>query len=569
MKALYHRFYKGLTLKGNFLLVETESTLHPMLGNLNVMIIEDSFESRGLIKSQLKHFGIKSISSFENGSQLIKAREQLEVDVLLIGFGLGNCHSGIELVQTLTAYKMLPVWCKVIFITNSDLRTSSSYPFRYLKCEVLRKPINPQNLRQLICEGAKSIQLFRNVISNLTNNLLEGLMITLESIPQGELTATQKDELTAITMHLLLRKGEGIKAWNLANSITDEVFRLTNRLAIANALGDQRKLKMTIGMLQGNSAMRKRGLIYELYLHVKEKQFDQAQALIKQQGTHTFSLAEIELYALLTVEAYGLTKAVEFLTFKRGTSLENTFFRNSVRLIKIKCYLYVLLSDPKGVEEQQATVETLIGLIVRTPWTKGSVDFADVIKFARHLLMSLTEATPTETLNAFNKLFPVVDGDDLVALLFMSASAYLTGEPDKAQLLLLKADSAMLNLEVSPEALVNQMWFERVFNTLFAEPDRAREYNRIGIFHAKNDNPYPALNMFYHSHLCARQHSSIAINLLDTLYKLGLKQYWDADQDSLIASIKKLPLRDNEQRKFAAIMKKMLQSQVISSLSPG
>ena len=67
------------------------------------MVIEDSFESRGLLKSQLKHFGIGSIVAYENGAQLLKEQQPLDVDVLLIGFGLGYCHSGIELVQTLTA----------------------------------------------------------------------------------------------------------------------------------------------------------------------------------------------------------------------------------------------------------------------------------------------------------------------------------------------------------------------------------------------------------------------------------------------------------------------------------
>ena len=201
------------------------------------MIIEDAFETRGLLKSQLKQFGITSIEALESGSQLLKAKQALDVDVLLIGFGLGYCHSGIELVQTLSALKLLPVWCKVIFITNSDLRTSNSYPFRYLKCEVLRKPINPQTLKQLIVEGAQSIELFRDVISSLTENALQGLLIKLEGMPRGELSTTQSDELSAITMHLLLRLGKGNQAWKLANSITDEVFRSTNRLAISNAPG--------------------------------------------------------------------------------------------------------------------------------------------------------------------------------------------------------------------------------------------------------------------------------------------------------------------------------------------
>ena len=81
---------------------------------------------------------------------------------------------------------------------------------------------------------------------------------------------------------------------------------------------------------------------------------------------------------------------------------------------------------------------------------------------------------------------------------------------------------------------------------LFAEPERAKEYNRIGIFNAKANNPYQALKMFYKSHHCSPRHASIAINLLDAKTKLGLTQYGEIDSQKLIDNIETLELRDNE-----------------------
>ena len=536
------------------MLAESRQELQHQLKHMKAMIIEDSFESRGLLKSQLMHFGIREIVSLENGSKLLREQQPLDVDVLIIGFGLGYCHSGIELVQTLTSLKMLPVWCKVIFITNSDLLTSNSNPFRYLKCEVLRKPINPRMLKQLIEEGAGSIHYYRDIVEDLTNNQLQGLLIKLEGTPRGKLTETQNDELSAITMHLLLRLGEGNKAWKLVNSITDEVFRSTNRLAIANALGDERKLKMTIGMLQASTAMRKRAMIYQVYLLLREEKYLEAMDLIKGQGTHTFSLAEIELYALLMVESVGLNKAIEFLTFKRGTSLENTFFRNSIRLIKIKCYVYTLLKDIEAIDEHEAQLAKLNELLFSTDWKKGTVDFSPVIVYARHLIDVICQNNADEHEADFRVLGNKVTDVDLLPLLFMTASAHFLGQNEKAKELLLKADEAMQSLEVSPESLVNQLWFSKVFDTLFAESEQAREFNRIGIHHAQHDNPYQALNMFYHSHLCAKENASIAINLLDTLTKLGLDVYWETSQSALTQKITQLKLRENEQRKFNEII---------------
>ena len=548
---------KGLTQKGNFLLAEPDLQYQQQLSGIKAMIIEDSFESRGLLKSQLKQFGIGSIEAYENGAQLLREQRTLDVDVLIIGFGLGYCHSGIELVQTLTSLKMLPVWCKVIFITNSDSLTSNSYPFRYLKCEVLRKPINPRTLKRLILEGCESIRQYKSIIEDLAKNQLQGLLIKLEGKPRGTLTPTQNDELSAITMHLLLRLGQGNKAWKLTNSISDEVFRATNRLTIANVLGDERKLKMTIGMLQGADSMRKRGIVYQISLLLRDGKFSEAQALIKSQGSHTFSLAEIELYALLTVEAFGLNKAVEFLTFKRGTSLENLFFRNSIRLIKIKCYLYTLLREPEITEEHEGMFFTIDSLLDKTDWNKGSVDFSPTVDYVRLLVRSLRRDNQQDVLDEFNSLLRQVGEAELLHLLLLTASSFLLDAKDTAKECLLKADKAMLGLEVSPESLVNQLWFERVFTALFSEPERAREYNRIGIHHAQNDNPYQALNMFYHSHLCAPKHASIAINLLDALDKLGMNTYWQTGQKHLCEQIAQLKLREVEQRKFDQLLKKL------------
>ena len=524
------------------------------LSDLKIIIIEDSFESRGLIKSHLKSFGIQNIHTYENGSELLQQEAPIEADVVLLGFGLGYCHSGIELIQELDASGKLPVWSKVIFITNADVVASSSHPFRYLKCEVLRKPINPRLLLKLIMEGHSSIQLFKDVIANLTDNQLSGLLIKLEGIPRGELSATQQDELAAITMHLMLRLGKGNQAWTMSNSIQDEVFRTTNKLSIANALGDNRKLKITMGMLSGNDLMQKRSMIYEVYQTMSQHQFSDALATMKIVPLHKLSLAEIELYSLLLLEVNGLNKAVEFLEFKKRTTLENQFFRNSINLMLVKAYLYELLGDAQLVKESDDVVADMQLMLTETDWRRGAVDFSSLLPFIQCTFAFLKGEDPHSALSFLKNR---VAAHDFFAQLLIASSAYQSDDMALSRDSLLRADQAMLSLEVSPETLLKRLWFDRVFNSIFSEPERAREYNRIGIHHAKEDNPYPALKMFYQSHLCARKNASIGINLLDALTKLGLSQYWDIDAHSLVSTINALPLRDNEQRKFQEVQNKM------------
>lgn len=527
------------------------------LASLKVMIIEDAFESRGLIKSHLKQFGVKQITMLENGSSILLDNTPLDIDVLLIGFGLGNCHSGIELVYELTQSGMLPVWCKVIFITNADVVASSSHPFRYIKCEVLRKPINPRYLLNLIVEGFHSIHYFKSVLLDLSDNQFEGLLIRLEALPRGELSNNQKDELAAITMHLVLRLGEGNKAWKLANSIQDEVFRTTNRLSIANALGDERKLKITLGMLQANPLMHKRSLMYQIYQAINLGKYGAALILLQTQPSHKYSLAETELCALLMLETNGLQAAVRFLSFKHGTTLENVFFRNSIKLMIAKCYLYLFLTDTKLAEEMPDDIADFSEVLKKTDWQRGSVNFTPKIPVMRLCLDLILQPENENQHPVFRRLEDNVKPSDVFSQLLLATCANLLKKDDNAREHLLNADQVMLSLEVTPESMVNQLWFQCIFEMLFTEPERAREYNRIGIYNAKADNPYQALKMFFKSHICSPNHASIAINLLDAKSKLGLTQYGEIDSQHLVKKIESLQLRDNEKRKFAQVKTKI------------
>jgi DNA-binding NarL/FixJ family response regulator len=525
--------------------------------SLKVLVIEDSFESRVLIKSHLSRVGIKYIKTLENGSSLLTDNKVLDADILLVGFGLGYCHSGIELVNALDAAALLPVLCKVVFITNSELTASSNHPFRYLKCEVLLKPIKPENLWQIIQQGYSSIVFFKDALNELMNNKFGTLSIRLERMPIGQLSATQLDELAVINTHLLLRLGQGNKAWKINHAIKDEVFRATNRLSIANALGDERKLKLTMGMLKGIPTMYKRGLIYQIYRAINEHDYQVAQAYFNDQPKHKFSLAEIELNALLLIEAESIESAQKFLTFKLGTSLDNLFFRHSIKLIMIKCHLYVLLENLQTVEHMQKQLKVIKNLLEKTQWQRGSVDFSSIMSYVNCTVSLLKNRSDSEQRHNYLNIRQELVCHGFFCNLLMSINAHSLKELEQSKEYLLRANNNMLSLEVSVEALVRKVWFKRVINALFVGSERAKEYNRIGINHTREKNPYQALNMFYLSHLCAPKQASIAINLLDAITKLGLHQYWHVRSIELVEKIYSLSLRDNEQRKFAQVLAKL------------
>jgi len=526
-------------------------------GSLKVLVIEDSLGSRVLIKSHLSKVGIKHISTLENGSRLLSDNKVLDVDILLIGFGLGYCHSGIELVNALDAAALLPVWCKVIFITNSELTASSKHSFRYLKCEVLLKPIKPEALWQTIQQGYSSIGFFKDALKELIDNKFEALLIRLERMPIGRFSSNQLDELAVINTHLLLRLGQGNKAWQITHAIKDEIFRATNRLSIANALGDERKLKLTMDMLKAIPTMYKRGLIYQIYQSINDDDYHVAQAYFNDQPKHKFSLAETELNSLLLAEAQSIESALKFLSFKLGTSLDNLFFRHSIKMMMIKCNLYVLLKDVQTVAQMPKQVKASKILLEQTEWQRGNVDFSSMASYLYCTVSLLENRNDSEQRRIYLDISQQLACHEFFSHLLMSINAHLLGELEQSREYLLQANSNMLTLEVTAESLVMKMWFKRAINALFVESDRAKEYNRIGISHTREKNPYPALNMFFLSHLCAPKQASIAINLLDAITKLGLQQYWHISSKNLVGKIHTMTLRDNEQRKFTQVLAKL------------
>jgi hypothetical protein len=311
-----------------------------------------------------------------------------------------------------------------------------------------------------------------------------------------------------------------------------------------------------MGMLKVNPLMHKRGLMYQMHQEIKESDYKSALDSMKHLPKHQFSLAEIELYALLQTKATGLIAANKFLKFKLGTSLENLFFRNSVKMIMLKCNLYMLFTDlslgslPSSVEGE------VIHLLRTTPWDRGSFDFSHIVPFVRCALALLKDPLDGQH-QQYKRLQSALLDYDFVALLLMSFIAYNLKEDEQARAYLLQADEIMLSLEISPEVLIGQIWFKRMFNTLYPQSNRAREYNSIGIHHTQQNKPFPALQMFYQSHLCAPHQASIAINLLDAFTNLGLLRYWHIEASHLAATIADMTLRDNEQRKYTQVLTKL------------
>lgn len=517
-------------------------------------MVEDSFESRGLIKHYLKQFGIKHIQSEENGTGLLRSGRPIDADVMLVGYGLGYCHNGIELVNALQATEQLSPSCKVIFITNADSHANAYHPCRLLKCDVLRKPINPQILKRKLVEAGDSVRRLGGILESLNNNQLQGLQIRLEQIPSGKLSPDQNDELTATSMQLLLRLGRGNEAWQMANGIQSEEFRAINKLSIANALGDDRKLTLTLNMSQSNPLMTRRCLMYQIHKALGQNQFQEALTLIRTVPAKTYSLAEIELYALLRLETEGLESALDYLRFKYRTSLENTFLHQNLYRIMVKCYLVVCIRDPQVVKELPDMVAGLTDLLDSEVWGQGKVDFQPFANVARLTLQSLQQPMLPSVERDFDAECNRLASHDIESALLLAVVADHLDELDKTRSLLLNADRAMLPLEVTATDIVNRWWFSTALSSIFAEPERAREYNRIGLQHARENNPYPALRMFYRSHVCDTKHASIAINLLDTLNKLGISEYWDVSCASLTDGIKTLSLRQNEADKFKQIL---------------
>lgn len=532
----------------------------PVYANSRVLIIEDSKDTRGIIKSQLVPFKFATVDTLENGTPLLLDKQPLDYDIIVLGQELGNCHSGVELLQAFDQYQMLPIWTKIIFITNDMAGVAATHPFRYLHCDLMPKPFKPNQLLHLVNQGILSVKCFRRVLEQLDKGKLSSLEIALEQIPTGQLSSLQQDELVLIKTRVLLKQAQGERAWELSNQISNETSRVLNKIAIADALGDGRKLQLITKMHTKNDAMAKRCLFSQMQQWLSNSEFAEALKGINQFTTASLSLDEVELKALLLCEVQGYRQAIDFLQRKRNISLENQYFRNRVSLAMVKVYLYQMLRHKS--QPLPRLYGELSALISGEPWDKGEFDFSGLMPFivaATDTLMPNVSISQTLISQCLEQL----DNQHFlqITLLLLAMGHYEQKEKGEFERLLLLADKLISDGQVSAAHTVNGMLFDAVIAYLFDQNNKTRYYNKLGMYHRAEDEPYQALRLFYQSHLCQPSHPAVAINLLDTLITLGLTTYWQISAQGLIDRIHNLPLKPKEAEKFASLVASISQRQ--------
>lgn len=505
--------------------------------------------------NQLRKFGVKRITSLQQGSKLLSSDTLLEHDLLIIGYELGNSHNGVEFMRALDP--LLPIWCKFVFVTNFVSVVSESYPFRFIHTEVMEKPIHPMTLKKLIAQGILSINALKEALLALEKSEFPKVLKLLDGISTERLLPNQKDEITTLKMVTLLRLGRGEECWSLGNDIKEDILRFSNKLNVARTMGDERKLAITEKFSQTNPILKRRLLFNSIQRAINKDDPESALKLVEQIPEHTLTPSEIDLKVILMVQVKGLDLSIEYLTTKLGTTLENVYFRNAVTFSMVKCYLWVMITDLTFMRDVPEMFEAFSFLLKNNSWERGGFDFTQYIPYLELIKDAYTghnqEVVKAELHAAIQSLSTL----DCFKVLMLCMAAYLAGRTESTRGLFVMADRLLVKADVSPEQVSNEMFYKALFKSVFTQSERAREYNRIGIEHAKSALPYRAMRKFYLSHINAQDNAAFAINLLDFMLKQQLKGYWDVAVPDLVASISGMKLRENEEKKMSVLLKRI------------
>jgi CheY-like chemotaxis protein len=113
---------------------------------MKILLVEDEGLVALYLKSLLLEHGFKEVAIARNGEEAVIKVGESEPDLLLMDIRLGKGINGIETVRQINAAKSIPV----IYITASTDRQTHAEALNTNPLAILSKPIEPEELKELI-----------------------------------------------------------------------------------------------------------------------------------------------------------------------------------------------------------------------------------------------------------------------------------------------------------------------------------------------------------------------------------------------------------------------------------
>lgn len=115
---------------------------------IRIMVVDDMSTSRGLIVQALEGFGVRNVSTAENGSDALEALAKSPVHVIISDYNMPNMD-GLHLLQRLRGEEKTK-GLGFILITGRAEQQIIDYGRKLGMNNFLKKPFDPADLRKCL-----------------------------------------------------------------------------------------------------------------------------------------------------------------------------------------------------------------------------------------------------------------------------------------------------------------------------------------------------------------------------------------------------------------------------------
>lgn len=522
------------------------------VGQLKVVVVEDEVGSRHILKNLFRHAGVRHVDGLTNGQALLKQYDVIDVDLLILGYDLGDQLRGPDLLRHLIRQQRLTPWTQVLFITNQVQAVEDELPGRLMPTRIMAKPVSLKLLIQQIRETLLLREHVKPLLQALAEEPCLARLRQLLRLQAGHMPKASRDTIRIIQTRILLDWGYAQEAWQLSARVKSELMALELRLELAYLLGKTNTVQQLLQQMQEKQWLPRQLDLYRWRMQADAEQGTVPQQLFFAQKESELTPHEMNLSAILRFQHQGYQAAVDYLQEKMGRAKGDHYQQNALLITWISLTLLQALLPVSSAAETVSLDRTQLAVIARDlanklAWQHGAVDFkrfATLVDLAIVVTAEPTQPDWAEDLQQMLLNSEQFDGFQCVWLAYIFLQLRRCKEANQ---LLWHGDRRLMQMPMAPERLTIGFFHQQLFRFINPTAEQAAaQYLHWGSLYQQLKLWYRALKMAYLA-LQLQPSADAAFMLAELMGKLKLSSYRELDLGQLYQQLATFELTATQQ----------------------
>lgn len=507
-----------------------------------MVVVEDEVGSRHLLKNLFRHAGVRHVDGLTNGQALLKKYEVVDVDLLILGYDLGDQLRGPDLLRHLMRQQRLTPWTQVVFITNQVDAVAAELPVRLLPTRIIAKPVSLKLLLQQIRETLLLREHVKPLLQALAEQPCLARLRQLLRLQAGHMPKASRDTIRIVQTRILLDWGYAQEAWQLSARVKSELMALELRLELAYLLGKTNNVQQLLQQMAEQQCLTRQLDLYRWRMQADAEQGSVPAQLFFVQKESELTPHEMNLSAILRFQHQGYAAAVEYLQDKLTRAQGDHYQQNALLFTWISLTLLQALqtgSSPEAAAHlERAQLATMAReLANKLAWQQGAVDFKRFATLVDLAIVVTTEQEQPDWAADLHQMQQNSEQLDAFQCVWLAYIFHQLGQHTSANQLLWQADRRLMQMPMAPERLAIGFFHRQLFRLVNPQPAQAAaQYLQWGLQYQQFKLWYRSLKMAYLA-LQWQPSAAAAFLLAELMVQLKLSSYRELDLGQLFQQL--------------------------------